>query len=394
MIGQPAVLQVQQVKKVNKFGCSMCQTKQAVAKVCATSSLRPMQVAGIRRYSSTVPIIEQVHAISSSAKDVRGVVMDLNAKRAMVDEATENAELVTQPSNRARASAAPPAVSSRWQDFVLQVVSAAQSEACHTWCCHMSGGSYLTFAFRGTSRCQTMSLTMPLRYRQACTSPVSLSSGRERGSSYKVSCFMSQHVSNTLRCVSLTCCPFFPDDHTGQITKPPTYPRPLKLACKGLTPDKANLHAIPPALSKPRNFPSSSRLPASAVPQLHNVTNSYTDVFQRAQAKSATTEQCRPPLHTLRQQQPFAAAIAKQCRPGLHTALTAATTKHCRPPLHTPMPTADKQNCAAAPVAGRWSQYVAVETQALADVSGSESYTLPALLAGCDADDCFVTCLD
>lgn len=55
--------QVQQVKKVPKFACSLCGAKQSV---------------------------RQVYAISGKASDVRGVVVSLNARRQAADEAQDS----------------------------------------------------------------------------------------------------------------------------------------------------------------------------------------------------------------------------------------------------------------------------------------------------------------
>ena len=85
-------MQVQQVKKVAKFACTLCGAKQSV---------------------------RQVYAISSKASDVRGVVVSLNARRQTADDAQGN----WAPEDDARQPAAPSVLKPQvdWTRFVEQV---------------------------------------------------------------------------------------------------------------------------------------------------------------------------------------------------------------------------------------------------------------------------------
>ena len=85
-------MQVQQVKKVAKFACTLCGAKQSV---------------------------RQVYAISSKASDVRGVVVSLNARRQAADDAQDN----WAPEDDATQPAAPSVLKPQvdWTHFVEQV---------------------------------------------------------------------------------------------------------------------------------------------------------------------------------------------------------------------------------------------------------------------------------
>ena len=92
-------MQVQQVKKVAKFSCRLCGTRQSVKHVrsshacydhcCRSYSLymgmtKPFRTHATRECEAMRSM--QVHAMSSKASDVRAMVMDLNAKRQAAEE--------------------------------------------------------------------------------------------------------------------------------------------------------------------------------------------------------------------------------------------------------------------------------------------------------------------
>lgn len=62
----------------------------------------------------------QVYAISGSAKDIRALVMELNAKRALTEDSMDE-DLVSQPRNRSAAGPACQARHGQWEEFVSEV---------------------------------------------------------------------------------------------------------------------------------------------------------------------------------------------------------------------------------------------------------------------------------
>ena len=62
----------------------------------------------------------QVYAISGSAKDIRALVMELNAKRALTEDSVDE-DVGSQPRTRAAAGPASQARHGQWEDFVYEV---------------------------------------------------------------------------------------------------------------------------------------------------------------------------------------------------------------------------------------------------------------------------------
>ena len=110
-------LQVQQVKKTNKFTCRMCQAPQSVRKASSPGyCTRGCVVACKHSLHEPLDPDAQVYAVSTQAKDVRYVVVELNAKQGeTAQQLTSKPQKIMQPG--AMLSADP----NQWSCFMSEV---------------------------------------------------------------------------------------------------------------------------------------------------------------------------------------------------------------------------------------------------------------------------------
>lgn len=113
-------LQVQQVKKTNKFTCRMCQAPQSVRKASSPCHCTRGCVFACSLHECCAPDA-QVYAVSTQAKDVRYVVMELNAKLG---------ETAQQPTSKPQKTMQPGAIASadqnQWSCFMSEVTMLLQ----------------------------------------------------------------------------------------------------------------------------------------------------------------------------------------------------------------------------------------------------------------------------